>query len=58
MSTEKLVVLGSYPTLAELLESHPVGNIGDAYLVGDEAYVWPESIKAWTNVGVKRWEVE
>jgi|688.fasta_scaffold1277743_2 hypothetical protein len=52
-----LNILGSYDSFAELLENHPIGNIGDAYFVNDDAYVWPESIKEWTNVG-KRWEVE
>jgi hypothetical protein len=53
-----LNILGSYDSFANLLEEHPSGNIGDAYLVNDdEVYVWPESKNEWTNVG-KRWEVE
>lgn len=46
-----VAVLGSYATL-ELLESdNPVGNIGDAYLVGDNLYIWSDLNQEWFDGG-------
>ena len=44
-------ILGSYDTYEQLKAEHPTGNIGDAYLVGEELYVWSENTQDWTNVG-------
>lgn len=48
-------VLGMYPTFAELLAAHPVGNRGDAYAVGDatfnEIYNWNNDTATWDNLG-------
>lgn len=42
-------ILGSYSSEGALKAAHPTGNIGDAYLVAGELYVWDGS--AWANVG-------
>lgn len=44
-----LSIKGSFPTLDELQEQHPVGQLGDAYLVGTHLYSWNGS--AWQDVG-------
>lgn len=48
-------VLGTYPTFADLLAAHPVGNRGDAYAVGDatfnEIYNWNNDTATWDNLG-------
>lgn len=42
-------IKGSYNTYAELISAHPYGELGDAYIVGQDLYVWGGS--AWNNVG-------
>lgn len=44
-----LSIKGSFPTLDELQEQHPVGQLGDAYMVGTHLYSWNGS--AWQDVG-------
>jgi hypothetical protein len=44
-----VTILGSYNTLAELEAAHPTGNLGDAYMVAGDLYVWNGSI--WQDVG-------
>jgi len=44
-------ILGSYTTLEELQTAHPTGNIGDAYIIGGNLYVWSESNNVWEDVG-------
>ena len=42
-------ILGSYETEEELNQEHPTGNLGDAYIVSGDLYVWNGS--NWENVG-------
>lgn len=44
-----LSIKGSFPTLDGLQEQHPVGQLGDAYMVGTHLYSWNGS--AWQDVG-------
>lgn len=44
-------ILGAYNTYEELLKDHPVGNIGDGYLIDGNLYVWTENDNKWDNVG-------
>jgi hypothetical protein len=44
-----VTILGSYPSLAALQAAHPTGNIGDAYLVQGDLYVWNGT--SWEDVG-------
>ena len=44
-------IRGSYDTYQELITAHPVGVVGDAYLVAGDLYVWAAATSAWTNVG-------
>ena len=44
-----VTILGSYNTLAELQAAHPTGDLGDAYMVAGDLYVWNGS--AWEDVG-------
>ena len=46
-----VTILGSFDTEAELKAAHPTGNIGDAYLINGNLYVWGEDNGAWNNVG-------
>lgn len=44
-------VLGTYATI-ELLETDtPVGNVGDAYVVGTNIYIWSDLNQEWFNAG-------
>ena len=44
-----LSIKGSYDTYQELINAHPTGNPGDAYLVDGYLYVWDGT--TWDNVG-------
>ena len=48
-------ILGEYPTLAALQAAHPVGNPGNAYMVGTtnpkDLYIWDVGNAAWANQG-------
>ena len=50
-----LKVLDTYATLSDLQTAHPVGNPGDAYLVGVSPsfmlYIWSSSNAAWVQAG-------
>jgi hypothetical protein len=46
-----VTILGSYNTLAELQTAHPTGNVGDAYIIGGNLYVWAVDDAEWENVG-------
>ena len=49
-----LSIKGSYDTYEELTQAHPTGSLGDAYIVGDDLYLWVNN--AWSNVGQFRGE--
>lgn len=44
-------IIGDYSTLDELIQKHPVGNKGDAYLINGCLYVWNDESKKYDNVG-------
>ena len=44
-------VLGSYATVELLEADNPTGNIGDAYIVGTNLYVWSDLNTIWFNGG-------
>ena len=44
-------ILGSYNTLEELRTAHPTGNVGDAYIVQGNMYVWCVEDNDWQDVG-------
>jgi hypothetical protein len=44
-----LNILGSFNTYAALVAAYPTGNIGDAYLIGGDLWVW--SGTQWLNTG-------
>lgn len=44
-------ILGSYNSLEELKQSHPTGNVGDAYIVQGDMYVWSVEDNTWVDVG-------
>ena len=46
-----IAILGSYNTLNELKNAHPIGNIGDGYMINSNLYVWSDSLKDWIDVG-------
>lgn len=48
---EGLNVLGSYTSEEELLTNHPVGSMGDSYIVNTDLYIWDELNLKWVNVG-------
>lgn len=45
-------VLGFYNTFEELIAAHPVGQVGDAYIVGNDLYVWNADTASWINTGI------
>ena len=46
-----LTILGTYASEEELKNAHPTGEVGDAYLVDGDLYVWTETSLSWENVG-------
>lgn len=44
-------VLGTYASLEFLEADNPVGNIGDAYVVQTDLYIWSDLNEEWANVG-------
>lgn len=44
-------ILGSYESYADLKKAHPIGNIGDAYIVQGDMYVWNVEQNDWVDVG-------
>lgn len=44
-------ILGSYDSLEELKQAHPTGNVGDAYIVQGNMYVWSAEDNTWVDVG-------
>jgi len=44
-------IKGSYETYEELIVAHPEGEVGDAYLVQGDLYVWDGVNQEWKNVG-------
>lgn len=44
-------ILGSYDTEEELIEAHPTGQVGDAYIVAGYLYVWDDENNEWHNSG-------
>ena len=44
-------ILGSYDSYAELKKAHPTGNVGDAYIVQGNMYVWNTEEQDWVDVG-------
>lgn len=44
-------ILGSYNSYEELKQAHPTGNIGDAYIVQGNMYVWNTEEQDWVDVG-------
>ncbi len=46
-----LNILSTYETLEELIKNHPVGQNEDAYIVGEDLYIWSNNLNTWKNVG-------
>ena len=46
-----VTILGSYESEEALKEAHPTGEIGQAYLVQGDLYVWSATETKWNNVG-------
>jgi hypothetical protein len=44
-------ILGTYVTLLALQTDTPLGNVGDAYVVGGDIYAWSELNLEWFNAG-------
>lgn len=44
-------IKGSYESEDALNQAHPTGEVGDAYIVGGNLYVWDAANNAWTSVG-------
>ncbi len=49
-----VTILGSFDDYEQLIASHPVGSVGNSYLVGNDLYVWSNETDSWTDVGVIR----
>ena len=47
-------ILGNYVDEKALEIEHPIGKVGDAYIVGDDLYVWSAESQKWINVGTIR----
>lgn len=51
-----LIIRSKYPTLDELKQAHPTGNLGDYYSVGKTepyiVYFWDEEKSSWESLGM------
>lgn len=47
-----ITIKGQYNTVDDLQSEHPIGNIGDGYLVKTDLYIWVN--ETWTDVGPVR----
>lgn len=48
---KNLQILGVYQTYDELINTHPTGNIADAYLVKTTLYIWNSQTNNWDEAG-------
>lgn len=46
-----VTILGSYSSLEELKTAHPIGQVGDSYIIDGDLYVWSITLNDWNNVG-------
>ena len=46
-----VTILGNYDTYDALIATHPIGNLGDSYIVDTDLYVWSKESQSWINVG-------
>lgn len=46
-----LQILGNYDSMQELIQDHPTGSAGDAYMVGTDLVVWNTQTSSWQNIG-------
>lgn len=44
------IIMGTYDNLYDLQQAHPTGQLGNAYMVGDDVYIWSEK-DAWESIG-------
>lgn len=44
-------ILDSYETYEDLIDVHPTGTVGDAYLAGGVLYVWGGTPASWQDMG-------
>ena len=44
-------ILGRYETFGALVSDTPTGNVGDAYVVSTNLYVWNDTNQEWFNAG-------
>lgn len=49
-----VTIKGAYDTLDDLENVHPVGNPVDAYVVGDDLYIWSDDDDSWLDIGTIR----
>ena len=47
-------ILGSYDSVEDLIKHHPTGNTGEAYIVGNDLYIWSKENNTWVDVGAIR----
>ena len=47
-------ILGYYGTVEQLEKEHQEGNIGDAYMVDGDLYIWSDNSNTWENTGAIR----
>ena len=48
---EGINIIDAYKTEDELLDNHPLGKTGDAYLVNSHIFIWSEKDGIWKNAG-------
>ncbi len=51
-SGQGLFVKDYFDSYDDFILKHPSGNEGDAYLIGDDLYVWSSNDNAWKNTGL------
>ena len=44
-------VKGNYLNFDDFIMDHPVGSVGDAYLIDSDLYIWSDNTDSWDDVG-------
>ncbi len=44
-------ILGNYNTFDELISKHPIGELGQGYLIDNDLFIWSPENNIWINVG-------
>lgn len=51
LTSSTITIIGTFTTYNDLIANRPVGDVGDAYLVNGDLYIWDSNSSSWVNAG-------